>query len=81
MRSTGKSNMLKLLSAFLILSATSGCVTASTVPVSSYCTIAVPIRYDSTYDTPETVEQVETHNSTWACVCDADCPASAPSTR
>lgn len=44
--------------------------------VSEYCSIAEPITYDSKADTPETVQQVEAHNSKWACVCGTppDCP-------
>lgn len=66
---------LKALSLLLILSATSACVTASTVPVvSDYCRIAAPISYDATKDTVETVAEIEAHNSKYACVCDNDCP-------
>jgi hypothetical protein len=44
--------------------------------VSEYCRIASPISYDSKADTAETVEQIERHNSQWACVCGTppDCP-------
>jgi hypothetical protein len=59
----------------LILFGTSGCVTDSTALVASdYCRIAKPISYDGVRDTPETVAEIETHNSRWACVCDNDCP-------
>ena len=57
-----------------ILSATSGCVTGSTALVGDYCRIAKPISYDSKADTAETVKEIESHNSKWACVCDGDCP-------
>jgi hypothetical protein len=61
--------------AFLILSATSACVHGSTPPaINSYCAIAKPIYYDSRADSAKTVGQVEAHNSTWACLCEADCP-------
>jgi hypothetical protein len=36
-----------------------------------------PISYDSKKDTPETVKEIEAHNSRWACLCDKDCPANA----
>jgi hypothetical protein len=50
----------------------SGCVTASTAPVaSSYCRIAKPITYDTTKDTPDTVKQVEAHNSRWVALCES----------
>jgi hypothetical protein len=41
-----------------------------------YCRIAGPITYDTKADTPETVKQIERHNSQWACLCDdpPDCP-------
>ena len=38
----------------------------------SYCLIAKPITYSS-QDTAETVKQIETHNSDWACKCRSDC--------
>ncbi len=67
----------KLLLLPLILSATSGCVTGLTgVEVQGdYCRIAKPITYDGTDDTPETVRQIELHNSQYVCVCENDCPA------
>lgn len=79
MRLIGKSNLAKLLSASLILSATSGCVHVSTdpVPLNNYCLIAKPISYDSVADTPDTVQQIELHNSQWTCVCEADCPTAS----
>ena len=72
----GKSNLAKLLLASLILSVTNGCATVSTeaVPLNSYCAIAKPITYDAKQDTPETVAEVELHNSVFTCVCEADCP-------
>jgi hypothetical protein len=59
-----------------MLSAMSGCATVSTAPasVNSYCAIAVPIGYDTTKDTPETVAAIEIHNSKWVCLCVSDCP-------
>jgi len=79
MRLTDRSNSAKLLLLSLILSATSGCVTDLTehVPTNGYCSMTKPISYDSKKDTPETVKQIEAHNSRWACVCDNDCPANA----
>lgn len=74
MPSIVKSNLVKLLSAPLILSATSGCATVSTVPVNSYCAIAKPISYDAKQDTAETVKEIETHNSVFVCLCEQDCP-------
>lgn len=76
MKLTDKSNWLKLPLLLLILSATSGCVTGSTgdVPLNSYCVIIRPISYDATKDTPETVKEIEAHNSVFVCVCENDCP-------
>ena len=70
------SRKLRLLSLLLIPCVTSGCVTALTGAeiVGDYCRIALPITYDSKVDTPETVTQIEAHNSKWACVCERDCP-------
>jgi hypothetical protein len=65
---------VKLPSLLLILSALSGCATVSTVPVNSYCAIAKPITYDATQDTPETVAEIELHNSVLICLCEDDCP-------
>lgn len=60
----------------LTLLAMSGCATVSTAPVvvSDYCRIAKPIGYDSAKDTPETVAEIEAHNSAYVCVCENDCP-------
>ena len=58
-----------------------GCVTGSTALVGDYCRIAKPISYDSKTDTAETVKAIEAHNSTWVCLCEADCPASAAKTK
>jgi hypothetical protein len=74
MPSIGKLSWARLLSASLILSALSGCATVSTVPVNSYCAIAKPITYDAKQDTPETVAEVELHNSVFICLCEDDCP-------
>lgn len=71
-----RSNWARPLLLCLTLSATSGCVTASTgpAPASSYCAIASAISYDSEADTAETVAQIERHNSQYVCVCENDCP-------
>lgn len=76
MRQTVTWRRLKLLSVLPILSAMSACAPGSTgvKSVSEYCRIAEPISYDGEADTPETVQQVEAHNSKWACVCENDCP-------
>ena len=58
----------------MILLGLTGCVTDSTALVGDYCRIAKPISYDSKADSAETVKEIETHNSKWACVCDGDCP-------
>jgi hypothetical protein len=59
----------------LTLLGTSGCATDSTaLVVSDYCRIAKPIAYDGAKDTPETVAEIEAHNSRWVCVCEEDCP-------
>jgi hypothetical protein len=82
MNLTGKWNWVRPLLLCLILTATSGCVTASTVPVAnSYCAIAKPISYASDKDAHETVRQIEAHNSQWVCLCEQDCPASVPDTK
>ena len=76
-------NWVRRLSLCLTLSAMSGCAAVSTVPVNinSYCAIAKPIGYNGKTDTAETVKEIEAHNSKWACVCDNDCPATAPNTK
>ena len=76
MKLTDKSNLVKLPLLFLTLNAMSGCATVSTeaVPLNSYCAIAKPITYDAKQDTPETVAEVELHNSVFICVCEQDCP-------
>jgi hypothetical protein len=65
---------LKPLLTLTTLLVLTGCVTDSTALVGDYCRIAKPISYDSKTDTAETVKEIETHNSKWACVCDGDCP-------
>jgi hypothetical protein len=62
---------LLMLTTLLVLT---GCVTGSTAIVGDYCRIAKPIGYDSKRDTPETVKDIEAHNSKWVCVCENDCP-------
>lgn len=74
MPSMSRLTLARLLSASLILSATNGCATVSTVPINSYCAIAKPISYDATKDTSETVSEIEAHNSAFICICEADCP-------
>ena len=71
-----KLHWAKLPLLFLILSATNGCATVSTeaVLLNSYCAIAKPITYDAKQDTPETVAEVELHNSVFTCLCESDCP-------
>ncbi len=63
------------LPAMLLLTLTaiglSACGTSSGA-TDSYCLIAKPITYSS-QDTPETVEQIERHNSDWTCKCGNDC--------
>jgi len=79
MLSIAKSNWVKLLPLFLILSVTSACVAGSTgiVTPSEYCRIARPIFYDGKADTAGTVDQIERHNSQFVCLCENDCPAGA----
>jgi len=76
MPSIDRLNLAKRLLPLLILSVMSACVTDSTdhVLASSYCAVARPIGYDSLNDTPQTVLEIEVHNSQWACICDSDCP-------
>lgn len=83
MKSNGNSIWRSTLLGLTILCVTSACATVSTTPpaVSPYCAVAHPIRYDSRIDRPETVRQIEAHNSVWACLCEQDCPATAPDTR
>lgn len=66
-----------------ILIALSGCAHGSTAPVivSDYCTIAAPISFDSAVDSPETVAEIEKHNSKWVCVCEDDCPQKPSATN
>jgi hypothetical protein len=68
--------LAKLPLLLLTLFVTSGCVTDLTAPapVNSYCAIAKPITYDATQDTPETIAEVELHNSVFVCLCEDDCP-------
>ena len=71
-----KLHLAKLPLLLLMLNATSGCVTDLTgaAPVNSYCAIAKPISYNAKQDTPETVAEVELHNSVFVCLCEDDCP-------
>lgn len=39
-------------------------------PTSDFCTLFVPVSYDSTKDTPETVAQIEPLNAKWLALCD-----------
>lgn len=77
MQLIARSKWVKLPLTFLMLIGMNGCVTDLTVPVDSYCAVSKPISYDSKKDTPETVKEIELHNSRWACLCDKDCPANA----
>lgn len=52
-------------------------VSTDPVPLNNYCLIAKPISYDSVADTPDTVQQIERHNSQYVCVCEADCPTAS----
>lgn len=76
MKSNGNSIWRNTLLGMTILSATSGCAHVSTTPlaINSYCAVAQPIRYNSKLDSPATIEQIETHNSVWVCLCEGDCP-------
>lgn len=76
MPSIARSNWVRLPFLFLILSVTSACahVLTDPAPVNSYCAVARPISYDGIKDTPETVKQIEAHNSRWVCICENDCP-------
>ena len=65
---------LKLLWTLTTPLVLTGCVTGSTAIVGDYCRIAKPIGYDSKADSPETVKDIEAHNSKWVCVCENDCP-------
>lgn len=71
-----KLHLAKLPLLLLTLSALSGCVTDLTeaAPINSYCAIAKPITYDAKQDTPETIAEVELHNSVFVCLCEDDCP-------
>lgn len=73
------SKKLRMLSALPILFAMSGCVAGLTEAEvkGDYCRIAKPITYDTTVDTPDTVRQIEQHNSEFVCVCEGDCPEKA----
>jgi len=76
MKLTDKSLWAKLLLTSLIASATSACVTdgTGTVPSNGYCAVTKPITYSATADSALTVAEIEKHNSTYACVCENDCP-------
>lgn len=82
MKSNGKLIWRSMSLPLLMLTATAGCVHGSTTPpTNSYCKVAQPIRYNSTLDSPATVARIEQHNSTWVCLCENDCPASAEDTK
>jgi len=83
MKSNGNLIWRSTLLGLTILSVTSACAHGSTPPpvTNSYCAVAKPIFYDSRADSPRTVSQIEVHNSVWACLCDADCPSTAPDTK
>ena len=69
-----KLHLAKLPLLFLILCVMNGCAAGLTAPVNSYCAIAKPITYDAKQDTPETISEVELHNSVFVCLCEDDCP-------
>lgn len=75
-----KPNKLWLLTTLFALSGCAGGLTAPAV-VSDYCRIARPISYDTKTDSPETVAEVEEHNSKWVCVCENDCPKKPDATQ
>ena len=83
MKSNGKSIWRSMLVLSLIPSVTSACALGLTPPpaTNAYCAITKPIYYDSRADSAKTVAQIEQHNSTWTCLCEKDCPASAPNTK
>ena len=64
------------LLSWMILIGVTACASVSTPPqmANQYCAVAAPIRYDSRLDRPETVAQIEKHNSVWVCLCEQDCP-------
>lgn len=66
----------KMLCGCLTLLALNGCKTVSTAPVAKgdYCAITSYITYETGKDSPETIFQIEMHNSQRACVCELDCP-------
>ena len=51
----------------LILTSASGCV--GSTATDSFCLIAVPIYGDSEKDTPETMEQIDSHNAVGVELC------------
>ncbi len=76
MKLSNKLLLAKLLIMSLILCGLTACDLNMTdpVPLSNYCALTKPITYDSTKDTPETVAEIEAHNSRFECVCNHDCP-------
>lgn len=74
---------LKTLWLSTTLFALTGCAIGSTAPavVSDYCRIAKPISFDTKIDSPETVAEIEEHNSKWVCVCENDCPKKPDATQ
>lgn len=80
MKYNDKSIWRSMSTLLLTVSATSACVHGSTPPpVNSYCAVAQPIRYNSKLDSPDTVKQIEAHNSRYVCLCENDCPSGASS--
>lgn len=70
---------MRILPAVLVLGSCALNPPAAPAPAAGeYCRIARPIGYDSTRDTPETVAEIERHNSQWTCVCEGDCPNAPP---
>ncbi len=83
MKCKGKWTWRNTLALLLIPSVTSACALGLTPPpaTNAYCAITKPIYYDSRADSAKTVQQIEAHNSTWACLCERDCPASGSDTK
>lgn len=73
---------LLILLTLLVISACESASVAVPPPAieGDYCRIATPIYYDVDKDTPETVAQIEKHNSKWVCVCEKDCPQAGSGT-
>ena len=65
-----RGNLLAIFAGLLMLGVTSGCLmTGSTAITSDGCLIFGPIFYSSSQDTPETIKNVQSHNSAWYELC------------